>query len=58
MNEALIKRLMDARYKILVACRPLAPAKYAFNVTLQAIIDDVHTDLKTAAAIEALKLLE
>ena len=39
MNHALLLRLKDARYKILVACRPLAPAKTAYNLTLQAIID-------------------
>ena len=39
MNHALLLRLKDARYKILVACRPLTPAKAAFNITLQAIID-------------------
>ena len=39
MNHTLLLRLKDARYKVLVACRPLAPARYAFNVALQALID-------------------
>jgi len=40
MNETkLLKALRDARYKILVSIRPTAPARSAFNLTLQAIAD-------------------
>ena len=58
MNHALLLRLKDARYKVLVACRPIAPARYAFNVALQAIIDAVDMDDETQQAIESLKLLD
>jgi len=60
MNQELIKKLTDARYKILVACRPLQPAKYAFNVTVDAILSSVELEIdeETLKAIESLKLLD
>lgn len=46
MNETkLLAALRDARYKILVSIRPTAPARSAFNLTLQAIADSLaHGD--------------
>ena len=35
----LIAALTDAKRKVLVSCRPLAPARVAFNLALQAIVD-------------------
>ena len=60
MNHALLLRLKDARYKVLVACRPLAPAKTGFNLAIQAIIDTRKEHFKHSPGgddemIEALK---
>ena len=48
-------RLKDARYKILVAVRPLAPARSAFNLTLQALVDSVRASGDDSTAIEAIQ---
>ena len=37
--EQLATNLKDARYKTLVACRPLGPARVAFNLALQAVAE-------------------
>ena len=41
-GDTLIKKLTDARYKILVALRPLASARAAFDITCQAMIDSLQ----------------
>ena len=62
MNETrLLKALRDARYKILVSVRPVAPARTAFNLTLQAIadaLDNGSNDETTREGVLALKLEE
>lgn len=60
MNETkLLAALRDARYKILVSIRPVAPARSAFNLTLQAIADALDTgDATQREAVQALKLEE
>ena len=62
MNETkLLKALRDARYKILVSIRPVAPARSAFNLTLQAIADSLDNgfnDETTRDEVLAMKLEE
>ena len=62
MNETrLLKALRDARYKILVGIRPVAPARSAFNLVLQAIADSLDSgfnDETTREEVLALKLEE
>lgn len=60
MNETkLLAALRDARYKILVSIRPVAPARSAFNLTLQAIADALDAgDATQREAVQALKLEE
>jgi hypothetical protein len=36
--------MVDARYKVLVAIRPIAPARSAFDITLQGVIDSLDRD--------------
>jgi len=56
-EELIVQNLTDARYKILVALRPLAPAKSAFNLTLTAVRNSIET-AALREAIDALKLEE
>jgi hypothetical protein len=61
MNETkLLRALRDARYKVLVSIRPVAPARSAFNLTLQAIADSLDTmkDKTMRQDVLALKLEE
>ena len=60
MNETkLLKALRDARYKILVSIRPVAPARSAFNLTLQAIADSLGSSDETLREnVLAMKLEE
>ena len=45
MNLAILtKHLQRERYNVLVACRPLAPARTAWNRALQGIIDALKDD--------------
>ena len=48
-------KLIEARYKILVACRPIAPARTAFNLVLQGLVDAVKASGTDSAAIEAIQ---
>lgn len=55
----LIKELIAARYVILVSVRPLAPARFAFNRTIDAILYSLsETDETKRSELEALKLTE
>lgn len=58
MNHTLLLRLKDARYKVLVACRPLAPAKTGFNLALQAMIDSDILDSDEIEAVRSIMLQE
>lgn len=53
--ERIVKNITDARYKILVALRPLTNARPAFNFALQAVADSFDRE-EDKRAIMALKL--
>lgn len=40
-QEKLVKRLKTARYKVLVAIRPVAPAREAFNLIVAELAQDL-----------------
>lgn len=55
----LVSELYGARYAILVSARPLAPARFAFNRTIDAILYSLsETDETKRSELEALKLEE
>ena len=56
--ETLLKVLTQARYKILVAIRPLASAKLGFDMVVAELVSELHKqgiDRTTIDAIENLK---
>jgi len=55
-RRTLQRNLLDARYKILVALRPLAPARSAFNLTLYALIDTAEA-MGDSATIDMVRTL-
>lgn len=57
-TETMFKVLTSARYKILVAIRPLLGAKLGFDMVVAELVSELHrtnVDKQTIDAIESLK---